>query len=130
MSILDLAGKLLGSLGSFKGWQGYVGAAVLAFGAGAWAMHHYDALQADRAALARERAYSDGLKLINAANDAAAAVAAEDARKALAAVEAAAKAERERAEALAAQLEAIRAIPEAENCALGLETMKILEGLM
>lgn len=131
MSLLGtLASKATGLLGGLSGWQGYVGAAVLAFGAGAWAAHHYDGLVADREALERQQVYDQGLKLINAANEAQAAVAAEDARRALAAAEAAAAAERERAEKLADQIEAIKAIPDAENCALGLETMKILEGLM
>ena len=124
MSILSAAGSLLPSLKSGL----IVGTACLAIGAaGGWKARD---LYADREALAREKAYSGGLALINAANEAAAALAAEDARKALAAAEAAAAAERERAEKLAGQIEAIKAIPDGENCALGLETMKILEGLM
>ena len=123
MSILAAASSLLPSLKSGL----IVGAVCLAIGAaGGWKARD---LYADRDALARERVYSDGLALINAANEAAAALAAEDARKALAAAEAAAAAERERAETLAAQVEAIKAIPEAENCKLGPETKKLLEGL-
>lgn len=121
---------LLSLLPSLTGWKLTAAVAVAAFLAGGLAMRHYDNLQADREALARERVHSEGLRLINAANDAAADAAAADARRALEAAEAAAAAERERAETLAAQIEAIRALPEAENCALGLETMKILQGLM
>jgi elongation factor P--beta-lysine ligase len=84
------------------------------------------------AAAERDRlaAYAHGLALTNAANEAAHAAELNDKAHALAAVEAAAAAERERAEELAQQLAAIRLIPDAENCTLGLETMKILQGLM
>ena len=123
---MNFAG-LLPSLTGLKGSL-IVGAVCLAIGAaGGWKARD---LIADREALGRERAYSAGVELINAANEAQAAVAAEDARRALAAAEAAAAAERERAEKLAGQIEAVKAIPDGENCPLGLETMKILEGLM
>lgn len=123
---MNLAG-LLPSLTGLKGAL-IVGAVCLAVGAaGGWKARSLIA-EGDRAD--REAAYSAGLELINAANEAQAAVAAEDARRALAAAEAAAAAERERAEKLADQIEAIKAIPDGENCKLGLETMKILEGLM
>lgn len=115
-----LLGRALG------GWLGY----ALAFGAGVAVTWQVAAWEADSDRAERLAVYSDGLALINAANEAAAALAAEDARKALAAAEAAAAAERERAETLAGQIEAIKAIPEAENYKLGLETMKLLEGLM
>lgn len=127
MSILSAAAGLLPSLAGIKG---IAIAAGVAFLAGGWAGYELRDLQADREALAREQAHAAGLRLINAANDAAAEVAAADAKRALEAAEAAAAAERERADALAAQVEAIRAIPDTENCPLGLETMKILEGLM
>jgi hypothetical protein len=78
----------------------------------------------------RLRVYAQGLQIINAANDAAAEVAAADAKRALQAAEAAAVAERERALDLEARLKAIRALPDVENCPLGLETMKLLEGLL
>ena len=123
---MNLAG-LLPSLTGLKGSL-IVGAVCLAIGAaGGWKARDLVA-EGDRAD--REAAYSAGIALINAANEAAATVAAEDARRALAAAEAAAAAERERAETLAGQIEAIKAIPDGENCALGLETMKLLEGLM
>lgn len=127
MSILSAAAGLLPSLAGVKGMAIAAGIALLA---GTWAGYELRDLQADREALAREQVYSAGLRLINAASDAAAEVAAADAKRGLEAAEAAAAAERERAEELAGQLESIRSIPDAENCALGLETMKILEGLM
>jgi hypothetical protein len=119
--------NLLSLLPSLKGGL-IVGAVCLAIGAtGGWKARDLVA-EGDRAD--REAAYAQGLQLINAANDAAAALAAEDARRALAAAEAAAAEAQARAAELAGQVEAIRAIPDAENCPLGLETMKILEGLM
>ena len=119
-SLLSLGGGLVG------GWVGY----AVAFAAGVAITWQVAAWEADQDALSRERVHSEGLRLINAANDAATDAAAADARRALEAAEAAAAAERERADALARQVDAIRAIPDAENCALGLETIKILKGLM
>jgi elongation factor P--beta-lysine ligase len=98
--------------------------------AGGWLALKVAGWQEAAAERDRLRVYAQGLQLTNAANEAAHAAELADKARALAAVEAAAAAERERAEELAGQLEAIRSIPDAENCALGLETMKILEGLM
>ncbi len=121
---------LLSLLPMLSGWK----AAALAFAAGiiAGGLLALKVAGWQEAAAERDRlaVYARGLAITNAANDAAHALELADRAKALAAVEAAAAAERERAEELAGQLEAIRAIPDTENCALGLETMKILEGLM
>lgn len=121
---------LLSLLPGLSGWK----AAALAFAAGivAGGLLAFKVAGWQEAAAERDRleVYARGLALTNAANEAAHAAELADKARALAAVEADAAAQRERAETLAARLEAIKAIPEAENCALGLETMKILQGLM
>ncbi len=121
---------LLSLLPALSGWK----AAALAFAAGivAGGLLALKVAGWQEAAAERDRlaVYARGLAITNAASEAAHAAELADRERALAAVEAAAAAERERAETLAAQIEAIRALPEAENCALGLETMKILQGLM
>jgi elongation factor P--beta-lysine ligase len=121
---------LLSLLPMLSGWK----AAALAFAAGiiAGGLLALKVAGWQEAAAERDRlaVYARGLAVTNAANEAAHALELADRERALAAAEAAAAAERERADALARQVDAIRAIPEAENCALGLETMKLLEGLM
>lgn len=121
---------LLSLLSSLGGWK----TAALAFAAGvvAGGLLALKVAGWQEAAAERDRleVYARGLALTNAANEAAHAAELADRAKALAAVEAAAAAERERAEELAQQIEAIRALPDIENCRLGIETMKILQGLM
>ena len=119
--------SLLPKLGGLKMYALAFAAGIVAGGLLALKVAGWQEAAAERDRL---RVYAQGLQLTNAANEAAHAAELADKARALAAVEAAAAAERERAEELAGQLEAIRSIPDAENCALGLETMKILEGLM
>jgi len=121
---------LLSLLPALSGWK----AAALAFAAGvvlggllALKIAGWQEAAAERDRLA---VYARGLAITNAANEAAHALELADRERALAAVEAAAAAERERNDALEQQIAAIRALPDVENCPLGLETMKLLEGLM
>ena len=127
MSILGAAVSLLPKLGGFKLSALAFAAGIVAGGFLAFKVAGWQEAAAERDRL---RVWSQGLQLTNAANEAAHAAELADKARAQAALEATIAAERERAETLAAQLEAIRAIPEAENCTLGLETMKILQGLM
>lgn len=119
--------SLLPKLGGLKFYALAFAAGIVAGGLIALKVAGWQEAAAERDRL---RVWSQGLQLTNAANEAAHAAELADRARALAAVEAAAAAQRERAETLAAQIEEIKAIPDAENCALGLETMKILEGLM
>lgn len=120
----------LSLLPMLSGWK----AAALAFAAGiiAGGLIALKVAGWQEAAAERDRlrVYAQGLQITNAANEAAHALELADKARALAAVEAAAAAERERNDALEQQIEAIRALPDVENCPLGLETMKLLEGLL
>jgi hypothetical protein len=100
-ALLALGGSLLG------GWLGH----AAAFGAGVAVTWKIAAWQADGARAERLAAYTAGLALTNAANEAQRRRELADRERALAAAEAAAGAERARRDELEAILEELRDAP-------------------
>lgn len=118
-SLLGLGGSLLG------GWLGY----AAAFGAGVAATWQVAAWEADSARAERLAAYSAGLAITNAANEAQRQVELADRDRALQAAEAAADAERARRDDLEATLEELRHAPAEDDRPLSPTAQRFFDGL-
>jgi hypothetical protein len=114
-----LLGRALG------GWTGY----ALAFGAGVAVTWQVAAWEADSARAERLAAYSAGLTITNAANEAQRQVELADRDKALQAAEAAADAERARRDDLEATLEELRHAPAEDDRPLSPTAQRYFDGL-
>lgn len=118
-SLLGLGSSLLG------GWVGY----VAAFGAGVAVAWQVAAWEADSARAERLAAYSAGLAITNAANEAQRQVELADRDRALQAAEAAADAERARRDDLEATLEELRHAPAEDDRPLSPTAQRFFDGL-
>jgi uncharacterized membrane-anchored protein YhcB (DUF1043 family) len=121
--VLGFIGKALG------GWRGYAVALVAGLIAGAVAMGHYKNLQADRQALVRERVAQAGLRLIEAASDAAEALKLAEKDRVIRAVAETLAEERAARDDLEAQLEALRGAPREDDRELSPTAQRFFDGL-